>query len=74
MCLFLYNLVVKNKHDFRAEMLLNRRAIYINFPYWLTKSYDEIPPDRLKVFLQYLADAWARKIPQLASTLQRKSE
>lgn len=64
MCQFLYELVLKNKHDFRAEMLLSRRQIYINYGYWMTRQYDEIPPDRLKMFLQYLADAWRERIPQ----------
>lgn len=63
MCKFLYALVLKNKHDFRAEMMLSRREIYINYPYWMTQSYDEIPSDRLKVFLQYLADAWRERFP-----------
>lgn len=60
---FLYNLVLKNKHDFRAEMVLNRRAIYINYPYWITQSYDAISSDRHKVFLQYLTDAWREHYP-----------
>jgi len=60
---FLYELVLKNKHDFRAEMMLSRRAIYVNYPYWMTQSYDEIPADRHKVFLQYLADAWGERFP-----------
>jgi hypothetical protein len=63
MCHHLYQLVLKNKHDFRAEMMLNRRAIYLNYAYWMTQSYDEIPADRLKVFLQYLADAWRERFP-----------
>ena len=63
MCLFLYELALKNKHDFRAEMMLSRRAIYLNYPYWMTQSYDEIPADRFKVFLQYLADAWRERFP-----------
>jgi hypothetical protein len=63
MCQFLYELVLKNKHDFRAEMMLSRRAIYLNYPYWMTQTYDEIPADRFKVFLQYLADAWRERFP-----------
>lgn len=63
MCQFLYELVLKNKHDFRSEMMLNRRAIYINYPYWMTQTYDSIPSDRHKVFLQYLADAWRERFP-----------
>jgi len=63
MCNFLYELVLKNKHDFRAEMMLNRRAIYVNYPYWMTRQYDNIPPDRLKLFLQYTADAWRERFP-----------
>ena len=63
MCEFLYALVLKNKHDFRAEMMLSRREIYINYPYWMTQSYDEIPSDRMKMFLQYLADAWRERFP-----------
>jgi hypothetical protein len=63
MCNHLYELVLKNKHDFRAEMMLSRRAIYLNYAYWMTQAYDEIPPDRLKVFLQYLADAWRERFP-----------
>ncbi len=58
---FLYELVLKNKHDFRAEMMLSRRAIYVNYAYWMTQSYDDIAPDRHKVFLQYLADAWRER-------------
>lgn len=60
---FLYELVLKNKHDFRAEMMLSRRAIYVNYPYWMTRSYEQIPQDRHKVFLQYLADAWRERFP-----------
>lgn len=60
---FLYELVLKNRHDFRAEMLLSRRAIYVNYPYWMTQTYDDVPADRHKVFLQYLADAWRERIP-----------
>lgn len=60
---FLYDLVLKNKHDFRAEMMLTRRAIYINYPYWITKAYDDIPAARHKMFLQYLADAWRERYP-----------
>lgn len=60
---FLYELVLKNKHDFRAEMMLSRRAIYVNYAYWLTQSYDDIPADRHKVFLQYLADTWRERFP-----------
>lgn len=63
MCKFLYDLVLKNKHDFRAEVMLSRREIYINYAYWMTQSYDDIPSDRLKVFLQYLADAWKERFP-----------
>lgn len=63
MCKFLYELVLKNKHDFRAEMMLNRRAIFVNYPYWMSQSYDEIPASRHKVFLQYMADAWSERFP-----------
>ena len=63
MCTFFYELVLRNKHDFRAEMMLNRRAVYVNYPYWMTQTYDEIPADRHKVFLQYVADAWREKYP-----------
>jgi hypothetical protein len=67
MLLALHN-VSANRHDFSGEITMNRHAIPLNFPYWVSKDFsdDEGLSDAEKSeLLQQIDAVWRTKFPDL---------
>lgn len=63
----LYETSLHSAQDFSGEITLNRNAILLNFQYWVEKDFSQsvLYDGEQKRFLEYLAEFWRDKFPDL---------
>jgi len=63
----LYTTSLHSGQDFSGEMTLNRNAILLNFKYWATHDLSKyvLYEGEQERFLQFLADTWVSKFPDI---------